>query len=349
MNPEKSVSLERDSNSITVSNFYEQYTLNKYDMKPAYQRESVWSDEKKSFFIDSVLKNLPIPPVFLRQRIDTETGKSLYEVIDGKQRLTSILEFIKGEIATADESDDAFHDAELAGKYFDELQGDKLESYKRSFWRYALPIEYIDTDSDEVIERIFDRLNRNGEPLTGQELRHSNYHSSDLLKICYSMRDHKFWTVRLSGTDRARMEDVEFISELVFVLLENKELHANDSILDSFYEKYSKDGVLDYTSVEKDFLDVTAFMETMRLNFDGFKINGVSHLYGLWCFSHYCVKLGIKPNDVASKINNFYTLLKARDYSDPNVKIYKDSMSSGTKMQSQRKRRKQALIEFVGV
>ena len=66
--------LNRDTNTITVANFWENYMLDKYNFDPAYQRQSVWSDEKQSFFIDSILKNFPIPPIFLHQKIDDETG-----------------------------------------------------------------------------------------------------------------------------------------------------------------------------------------------------------------------------------------------------------------------------------
>ena len=82
----------RKSTSITVSNFYEQYQLGKYRFDPPYQRDmNVWDIEQKSFLLDTIFKNFPIPPIFLEQKIDSDTGITNYDVIDGKQRLSSHL------------------------------------------------------------------------------------------------------------------------------------------------------------------------------------------------------------------------------------------------------------------
>lgn len=56
--------LDMDSNKMVISEFYENDKAGKYEYSAVYQREKVWSEEKKSFLIDSILKNYPIPPVF---------------------------------------------------------------------------------------------------------------------------------------------------------------------------------------------------------------------------------------------------------------------------------------------
>ena len=89
--------LDMDNNKMVISEFYENDTAGKYKYDAAYQRDKVWSEEKKSFLIDSILKNYPIPPVFLRLRINKDTGATTYDVIDGKQRLTTIRDFIEGK------------------------------------------------------------------------------------------------------------------------------------------------------------------------------------------------------------------------------------------------------------
>lgn len=339
--------LERSSNSISISNFHEEYSLNKYNMNPPYQRRSVWSVEKKAFFIDSILKNLPIPPVFLRQKVDDETGKTSYEVIDGKQRLTSLVEFIEDEFSTADEGEDPFHDAALAGKYFSELSSVELDKYKKKFWRYQIPVEYIDTEDPVVIDKIFDRLNRNGEPLTGQELRHSNYYASGLLKLCYKLANLPFWKERLETTDKARMEDVEFISELVFAVIEGKELQATDSDLDGYYSKHADKKPEEWNKIEENFLNVTNVMESIAVNYAEHKVYGVSHLYGIWCFSMSVQETPKVIGAYKKKIDIFYKLLRSRDYSNQCVRDYKDSMSNRTRYAGQRRKRKEALLQYL--
>ena len=90
--------LDMDSNKLVISEFYENDKAGKYEYSTVYQREKVWSEDKKSFLIDSILKNYPIPLVFFRMKIDPDTGITKYDVIDGKQRLTTIRDFVEGKI-----------------------------------------------------------------------------------------------------------------------------------------------------------------------------------------------------------------------------------------------------------
>ena len=107
---------ERKSTSLTISEFYDNYTSNKYRFNVTYQRKSgVWSEDKKSFLIDSILKNYPVPAIFLRPCVDNDTGKTVYDVVDGKQRLEAIVNFIENKIAltTYFAEDDFLDDANL--------------------------------------------------------------------------------------------------------------------------------------------------------------------------------------------------------------------------------------------
>ena len=87
---------ERNSTKLTISEFYDNYKLGKYNFDAPYQRKSdVWSDDKRSFLIDSILKNYPMPAIFMRPIVDAD-GKTQYDIVDGKQRLQAIINFIEG-------------------------------------------------------------------------------------------------------------------------------------------------------------------------------------------------------------------------------------------------------------
>lgn len=341
--------LTRTSNNISISNFYEDHFTGKYNMEPAYQRRSVWSTEKKSFFIDSVLKNLPIPPIFLRVKLNEDTGRTTYEVVDGKQRLTSILSFIANEFPCSSEQDDHIADEALAGKYFEDLSDPVLSAYKKQFWSYSIPIEYIDVEDDKVIDSIFDRLNRNGEPLNGQELRHSQFYDAPLLSLCYELTKIDFWADRLSVTDKSRMEDVEFVSELVLTLIEGSEFTSTNSVLDELYAKYARDETIDWNSLRQRYIDITRFIENLGIDFSALKVNGVSHLYGIWCFSSFCVSNNVSPESISVKLIEFLRTTKERNTSIPAAREYKISMSSRTKDKSNRARRKNAILSYCGL
>ena len=167
---------ERKSTSLTISEFYDHYTSNKYRFNVTYQRKSgVWSEDKKSFLIDSILKNYPVPAIFLRPCVDNDTGKTVYDVVDGKQRLEAIVDFIENKIAltTYFAEDDFIDDAnletasEIAGLTFAEIkkQNKSCPDYIKQFWTYALNIEYLYEQKEDLVATVFDRLNRNGEPL----------------------------------------------------------------------------------------------------------------------------------------------------------------------------------------
>lgn len=341
--------LIRSSNSVSISNFYEDHAAGKYNMTPQYQRRSVWSTEKKSFFIDSVLKNLPIPPIFLRVNLNAETGRTTYEVVDGKQRLTSILDFIQNEFPCSSDQDDYIADDALAGKYFSELSTDELVSYKKQFWTYSIPVEYIDVDDDKVIDSIFDRLNRNGEPLNGQELRHSQYYDAPLLSLCYELTKGGFWGDRLQVTDKARMEDVEFISELVLTVIEKGEFTSTNSVLDDLYAKYARSKDIKWEEIRQEFIDITSFVQNLEIDYHANKVSGVSHLYGIWCFSIFCVNKDIDAKSVRGKVIEFLQLAKERGTMDNAAREYKISMSSRTKDKNNRTRRKNALLNYCGL
>ena len=87
----------RYNSNITISVFYEKYQLQKFNFSPEYQRESgIWKRKDKEFLIDTIFKNFPMPPIFCEQKINK--GVTTYDVIDGKQRLSAIIAFIKDEI-----------------------------------------------------------------------------------------------------------------------------------------------------------------------------------------------------------------------------------------------------------
>ncbi|OPZ94320.1 MAG: hypothetical protein BWY74_00664 [Firmicutes bacterium ADurb.Bin419] len=340
--------LKRDSTNITIAEFYEKHLLGKYNYNPAYQRKSdVWNTDKKSFLIDSILKNFPIPPIFLHQRIDEKSGATKYDVIDGKQRLTAIVEFISNKIGLPDYfGNDAFGDELLNGIKFAEL--DKYPDYKKQLWRYVISIEYIDTDKPEIIDNVFDRLNRNGEPLRKQELRKAKYHDTVLLKLIDELSNLPYWKKLLANLEIHRMEDQEFVSELLFVLLEGEIFDSSATVLDELYSKWSRELKNDaYINNEKAlFIQITEFLEKLGLDYEKYKISGVSHLYGLWCFAEYCVRNNISINDVKGLVHSMYESLRKREYSNSAIDEYRLSMKYTTKSKSQRRRRLSAMLEY---
>ncbi len=141
------------------------------DISPTYQRRMRWPDKKKSHLIESLLMNVPIPPIFLY-----EHAFSKYEVMDGQQRLATIREFFDNEFVLRDLK----NWPELNGRRFVDLP----PKIKSALTRRGLAAVIILTESSpdekgamELRQYVFERLNTGGERLNAQEVRNCIYAS----------------------------------------------------------------------------------------------------------------------------------------------------------------------------
>lgn len=349
---------ERKSTSLTISEFYDNYLAKKYKFDVSYQRKSnVWSEDKQSFLIDSILKNYPMPAIFLRPNIDTNTGRTLYDVVDGKQRLETIRDFIQNKITlTTYFAEDDFIDdknrriaEKISGLKFKEIQdqADLFVDYIRQFWTYALNIEYLYEEDRKLIATVFDRLNRNGEPLTRQELRKAKYSDTILLNTIEKLSEHSFWNSKLRKLKSKRMEDVEFISELFFVLLTDSINDSGADVLDDLYDKF-KDSKEKIEQAEKEFTDILNYIDKLNIDFENNKrLCWATHLYTIFTFAWQARKKQINPQSVSVKIKEFYDSYYNRNIEyEGELKIYKEASSSRTGSLGQRKKRLKALINY---
>jgi hypothetical protein len=345
--------LDRNSTTINIATFWENFQLAKYNFEPPYQRPSeVWSPSKQSFLIDTILKNFPMPPIFLHQHIDASTGKTMYDVIDGKQRLGAILAFIKNEIATPENfNSDNFGDDRLDGIFFRDLEAKEISDWKKVFWRYELTIEYIDTDQIQIVNNIFDRLNRNGEPLTRQELRNARYHDTEFYRLIKELVKVDAFIPFFNKIQLNRLEHHEIVSELFLALFRKSVLSGdNQDTIDQEYELCNDSTVFKQHvgSFSDAFKQVSNKLEEIGLNYEELKIDGLSHLYALWFLSYFFHSKQIEIPDLKQKLENFYTRYRQVNATEE-MKQYKTSMSSNTKSKSSRTRRINSLLKYLGV
>lgn len=87
---EEKLDYRQDTKTVfELLNIYENKYLN---LEPGFQRQSVWTERDRAKLIDSIVRNYPLPSIFLYRRYDN--GQVYYDVIDGKQRLESIFKFM---------------------------------------------------------------------------------------------------------------------------------------------------------------------------------------------------------------------------------------------------------------
>lgn len=200
------------------------------DLEPPYQRKSVWTPKDRRFFLDTIFRNYPTPPIFVHRTID-DNGFTTYYVVDGKQRLETILMFAQNKIAI----DKDFGDENLNGKKFQDLS----PNYKRLFWDYVLVVDFIDSVEGTNIEEVFDRVNRNAKNLQRQELRHARFDGWFINEAEDEAAEEFWWKLKVSTRARdRRMRNVQFIAELLLIILENRIVGFSQDYLDEMHAKY---------------------------------------------------------------------------------------------------------------
>lgn len=174
------------------------------DVSPHYQRRDRWPPEKQSALIESFLLNVPVPPVYLSE---DEYGQ--YSVIDGKQRITAIQDFLSGELR-------------LRGlKKFPELVGARFADLPAQLQNALTVRPYIRVttllkQSDPSLKyEVFLRLNTGGDTLKDQEIRNVAY-SGPLNDMLFELSASPFLRERLKITnDKSaafrNMDDIEHV------------------------------------------------------------------------------------------------------------------------------------------
>ena len=182
-------------------------------LNPDYQRNSTWGDKQKSELIESILMGVPLPLFYF---FANENG--IWQVVDGRQRLTALFDFLDNKYKLHKELRIL---GKISGKHFKDLELQEqgiLEDY-------ALNINLIKPPTPERVKfDIFDRVNRGGTRLNNQEMRNAIYQgkSTELLKTLTNNED--FIKVTESSINSSRMKDRYIILRFIgFYLLNTQQ------------------------------------------------------------------------------------------------------------------------------
>lgn len=265
-------------------------------MDPEYQRRKVWDEKKKSKLIESLIINIPIPPIFLYEYDLYE-----YEVMDGLQRISTITNFFSNEFKL--KGLQIWN--ELNGLYYKDLDKSIQQSIKR---RYISAIILLkETARNELEENalkqlVFERLNTGGVELLPQEVRNALYQcefNRRIIKMSENEIFKQLWGFNIKNT--TRMEDVELVLRFFsYISAVHLSLSGSTkSILDMYAEKAMQFSIYDCDRLEDVFNDtiltvrelfgITAFKSTPngkseKMMFDTimlFTYNNLQHIDSL--------------------------------------------------------------------
>jgi len=212
-------------------------------LNPHFQRGSVWTPAARIYLIDTILRSLPIPKIYLRTKIDVITKKSIREVVDGQQRLRAIIDF----------ADNKFQLSSRAGEFANLNYHSLSSEQKETFLTYPLAVDQLLNANDTQVLEVFARLNSYSVSLNEPEKRHAKYQGEFKLAVHNaSQRWSLLWEKYniFSIRQRVRMEDDSLTAEFFGVLLEGVRDGGQPKI-DALYSRYDSSFSTDSTIPSK--------------------------------------------------------------------------------------------------
>lgn len=207
-----------------VSDFINWKRNNLLNISPSFQRRSVWNTSQKSLLIDSISKGLPIPVIFLRESTDLSTFEPKREVVDGQQRIRTVISFIAPNILEDYRGDKDYftvkkiHNEDLSSRDFKDL--DKKVQEKILNYEFGVHVLPPSMDDKEIL-KIFARMNATGVRLNAQELRNAEFFGEfkeAMYDLAYEQLSRwRDWDL-FSENQIARMSEVEFTSDIALLM-----------------------------------------------------------------------------------------------------------------------------------
>lgn len=309
------IKIRTKSLDVSFNELYDMYKNGELTIAPDYQRLFRWEEEKQSRFVESLILEMPVPPIFV---IETDDG--IYELIDGLQRISSYLHFRGEKLGPSiDEDEGEGLDSssltlrgcdivqDLNGLTFDGLPKALQIKIKRSFVR----MEVIKKESETSLKyHMFKRLNTGGELLSAQEIRNCTIRllgsrGIDFLEECSHNEDF-INVINRIGVDKFKSR---YDQELVLRFFATKNDIDNyrypvTEYLTHYLEKITvEEGAFDFAREKKIFQDTFRFINTNwgTEAFSGKTVSGTTrNEFVLYFFDGIAVPLAI----LIDKINS---------------------------------------------
>ena len=208
---------------FSIFELYRKYKKGQLILEVDFQRNNVWKNKQKYELIESILMGLPLPIFYFKQQ-----NNATYVVVDGKQRLSALFEFLDGRFALKGLKILKF----VNGKKFQDFIGE-LGIYQSQLEDYQVYSHVIlPPTPDKILFDIFDRVNRAGTQLNKQEIRNALYHGKGLDMITEITRTQEFFeATNIDCKKDTRMKgSYLLIRFLSFYLLLNHYLIKNNTV-----------------------------------------------------------------------------------------------------------------------
>jgi len=184
-------------------------------LQPKFQRRRCWVEDARSYLIDTIVRGLPLPKIYLRLIVNPGTELEAYEVVDGQQRLAAIIAFRKGELVLSKR-----HNDDLGDTTFEDLP----DPMQRAFLEYEISTEVMEDASDPEVWKLFERLNTYTLTLNRQEKLNAKWFGH-FKQAAYQLAAEdtalNAWNQLgvFSNHQIARMKEVEMTSDILVAIV----------------------------------------------------------------------------------------------------------------------------------
>jgi len=299
------------STDINIKDFFDYKEM--YVTRPPYQRKSVWSKKKKQSLMDSLFRRYYIPKLVIREVRLSDT-KTVNEIIDGQQRITTVQEFFDNQYPLSNTLSDL--DKQLPGSFYKDLNVDTRMFIDRSLKYQADIIKNIDKPNDVghqiIATEIFWRLQQ-GESLNYMEVAHAQLSSltrnfivkyADDQTFDYSgykpidNNPDKVDFFSLLNVDNTRMKHLQFMARFIMIEKGNGYADLSDRKIEDFINTAKQDDGIGNHDFENEPI-AKATLKTLRVFFEVFKEDPMLN-----------PKSGIKELSVEYFIISIYLLIR---------------------------------------
>lgn len=203
--------------------------------------------------MDTVLRGVPMPKIFVANTI--RDGNTYRVVIDGQQRISAILDFLRDGFPLEDP-----YTGEERARKFSEMD----QEIRNRFLSYQIDFNEALNPSDEEVREVYARVNKYTVPLNKQELRRADF-PGDFLNLSEEVATKDYFDVAgiFTATQRRRYLDVEYVSELLAAMIDG--IQDKKDSLDGFYTKYAQWEEADRNQINDRF---SAILMELSLIFD---------------------------------------------------------------------------------
>lgn len=232
--PEK---ISIDTKPITMDTCLRRLEQGTIVLNPDFQRNEVWTPEKKCRLIESIMLKIPLPMFYV-----SSDEKGIFYVVDGLQRLSTIRSFVLGDeylkTKNASLKGEGFtlNNLEFWGNQYNTLNFNQLPiNIQNRILETGFTFTIINPGTPEEVKRnIFKRINTGGEPLTPQEIRHALYigESTKLLLRLSLMKE--FLDATGGSVKSNRMADRELILRFLAFIIRPYTSYPRNNDMDSF-------------------------------------------------------------------------------------------------------------------